>query len=578
MSTPISNYTLDDLKEKRRRSASLDSGRTLGPDPLLTGSPAKKMAPSLSDPEDFEVFSPTDKDHTSVVLDYRDSPNVLDPKESARESLDQDNQVSPSNVAPTQSAPTAEGAPSFQTPPQDPHNPASYPDNTNALLHQMLSRFEKVEDKLKKLDTMEVQLAKLDVIEGNSAKLSKDILGMKNSLTSLHSDVDSVRKEADSTKNKLEKEISDLKTALVNQEAKMQSMVEGMAGEIEDRVVAKTKLHFNGFTHHLEHAFIKEQAANRKLNLIFSGIQEDANSSDLAKIREICKTQLGLKQLAIGSAHRIGTKRPSASKPRLVLVHFSAFEDRKRVWQLKKKFQHSPGVSVWVQEDMPRALREDLRILLKDAKYANSLHKEEYKSISVKDFRLHFNGESFGAHELERLPYELRPSSLCTKWADDLVVFFGRFSPLSNHHFSPFVHNDTHFSCVEQYLAVEKARLVGKTDILERALSCPNPADCKGILNALRDDCSTDWEDKCSSTLLMALRCKFNQNKLLGDFLRKTYPRYLGEASTNAQWGIGLDLSDPQALVHESWLPTGNLLGKSLCVVRGELIQELGLL
>lgn len=159
-----------------------------------------------------------------------------------------------------------------------------------------------------------------------------------------------------------------------------------------------------------------------------------------------------------------------------------------------------------------------------------------------------------------------------------MVIFFGRFSPLSNHHFSPFVYKDTHFSCIEQFLAVEKAKLVDKKDLLDRALSCYSPADCKGILNTLKNDSPSEWEDKCPSILLVALQCKFRQNRHLDDFLRKTYPRYLGEASTDTFWGIGYELSDPQAQVRNSWIETGNLLGKSLCTVRGEIIQELGLI
>lgn len=225
---------------------------------------------------------------------------------------------------------------------------------------------------------------------------------------------------------------------------------------------------------------------------------------------------------------------------------------------------------------MPGPLKEDLRVLIKVAKRASSLNKEEYQSIQIKDFRLHFNGKSYGPSELELLPFDLRPSSICSTWTDDLVVFFGRFSPLSNHHLSPFVINDTPFANVEQYLAVARARLAGGGDILERALTSTNPSVCRGILNALKDDHTGEWEDSRAPVLMKALRAKFNQNKHLGDYLSSTYPRHLGEASRDPVWGIGLNLNEKDATLHSSWYEGGNLLGRSLTTVRGELIRDLG--
>lgn len=204
---------------------------------------------------------------------------------------------------------------------------------------------------------------------------------------------------------------------------------------------------------------------------------------------------------------------------------------------------------------MPQALREDLRVLIKVAKHAASLGKEEYKSLHVKEFRLHLGGKSYNPAQLEKLPYELRPSSLCTSWSDEVVIFFGRFSPLSNNHPSPYVVNDVHYGCVEQHLALARAELAGDEDILDRALSCSNPSDCKGILNSLKDNHTAEWEENCPSILMEALRGKFQQNKHLGDYLRKTQPRHLGEASLDPIWGIGVELTDPKARTRASWSP-----------------------
>lgn len=343
---------------------------------------------------------------------------------------------------------------------------------------------------------------------------------------------------------------------------------------MEEKVLTKTRQHFNEFSQQIEYAFILEQAAARKLNLLFTGIPENERVPDIAKIRNICSSVLKINKLSIASAQRIGVRSASAGRPRPILARFGSMPDRSRVWQAKNLLQHSPGGKIWMQEDMPKTLKEDLRVLLMVAKHASTIDKEEYKSIKVRDFCLHYNGKSYCPVELETLPYGSHPSTFCTTWSDEAVAFFGRFSPLSNPHMSPFIINDTKFQSVEQFLAVARARLSGDAELLERALSCSNPADCKGILNALRDDHTQEWEESRAPVLMKALRGKFNQNGHLGTYLKNTYPRRLGEASRDIVWGIGLELKDRDVTQHSAWHPGGNLLGRLLMTVRDELMRN----
>lgn len=60
---------------------------------------------------------------------------------------------------------------------------------------------------------------------------------------------------------------------------------------------------------------------------------------------------------------------------------------------------------IYIQADMPKQLRADLQVLYRVAKAASSI--QEYKSASVKDFKLHLNGEEYTAQELETLPLPL---------------------------------------------------------------------------------------------------------------------------------------------------------------------------
>lgn len=371
----------------------------------------------------------------------------------------------------------------------------------------------------------------------------------------------------------MNQELLALKAQVKLQDEKIQSL----ASDVKEEVLSESKKHFNGFTRHLELAFVKEQAASRRQNLLFSGVEEKGDASEIASVRDICKIGLGINNVSILSAYRVGTRGAQSRLPRPIMVHFKSVPDRTRVWQAKKRLQRSTFTRVWIQEDMPRMLKDDLRILIRVAKRAESLNREEYRSLMIKDFRIHLNGEVYPPSNLESLPFELRPSTLCIRRGEELLIFFGRYTPLSNHFCSPFTLSGSHYLHVEQYLAVERAKLSGKEDLIDKAKSHSNPADSKSVLNYLRDDHTQEWEETRATLIIKALRCKFSQNQPLGDYLRSTYPLYLGEASTDPIWGIGFNLSDNEAMTFASWKKDGNLLGRSLSEIRGELIHEFGL-
>lgn len=469
------------------------------------------------------------------------------------------------------------------TQPGDPSSSASGPvhppseSNTEALLQQMVGRLAGVESRLGKLDSMELKLNKLDTIETKADSIGEQVQGIQSSVQTLSTEVESLKNRAQTNEQRMEKELAALRAQLKTQDDKMQSMADDIRGEI----LSETQKHFNGFTQHLELAFVKEQAANRKQNLIFTGVGEKGGASEISLIRNICSTDLGLNRISINSAFRIGSRRPNSSSPRPIMVHFTSWPDRSKVWRAKKELQKGVNSNVGIQEDMPRILKEDLRILLKVAKRAELLQIDEYKSLIVKDFRVHLDGKSYCPAELENLPPDLRPSTICTRGSEEAVVFFGRYSPLSNHHCSPLSLDGNLYNSVEHYLAVERAKLSGDCDLLERARSHTNPADSKGVLNALKNDHLQEWEASRGNLIVTALRCKFTQNRLLGEYLKQSYPLHLGEASRDPIWGIGFDLSDDKALdiitLLYLWLKEGNLLGRSLSKIRGELIHESGL-
>lgn len=171
----------------------------------------------------------------------------------------------------------------------------------------------------------------------------------------------------------------------------------------------------------------------------------------------------------------------------------------------------------------------------------------------------------------------LQPEYVYTPRSDETVVFFTRYSPLSNHHRSPFTLEGTSYVCVEQFLAQQKALLAGNQQLAERAMESPDPADHKVVLNILKKENHENqdqWKEKAKEIIPKAIRAKFFQNHHLASFLVGTFPRVIGEASTDRVWGIGLRLEDKEVLNESAWGREGNLLGRTLAEVRQELMDN----
>lgn len=208
---------------------------------------------------------------------------------------------------------------------------------------------------------------------------------------------------------------------------------------------------------------------------------------------------------------------------------------------------------------------------------------DRFPDAHIKGQSLIIDGKAYGEGDLESLPEVLRPSSLAMRQSDRALIFFGRFSPLSNHHPSPFMLDDIRFSCMEQYIAWSRASHAGNDKLTAKALKQADPVFYKGILNELKLNNTNDanktkiadqWYDQLDDTVGRGLRAKFQQNPALARFLCETHPRALGEACPDTRWGVGFILTHPEALNVEQWPAEGNVMGRQLSTIRDELLAN----
>lgn len=315
---------------------------------------------------------------------------------------------------------------------------------------------------------------------------------------------------------------------------------------------------------------LKVKADMLKNNLIVEGIREpqvDSFRSAYYQARSFVRNNLGINYAEIDRAYRLGNPRGGNSQPRPLLIRFTRLGDRMDAWEARYKLNATDNL--FIKEDLPIPLRPIQAALMSVAQVARRKPRK-YPNVMIRDFRLFIN-DSYGVEDLEKLPEDLRPSSISTPGNTQVVIFFGRDSRFSNHYNSKFVLQDTTYSSIEQYLANMRATVAGNQELKEKALAADDPRAAKKILNALHGDPSDDeWARQRHDILFDGLLAKFHQSEDLKAYLLSTEQRVLGEASRNKTWGIGLTLTENGRLNPRNW--TGeNLLGTTLMEVRERL-------
>lgn len=332
-------------------------------------------------------------------------------------------------------------------------------------------------------------------------------------------------------------------------------------------------------TKELQREFIQEKYDSRKINLLIMGIPESEKDETKDLVNSFLSKRMAISDFKVDIAYRLGKLGNHKSRP--ILVRFKEMAHRNRVWFSKSKINQK-GPKAWIQEDLPKAVKNSYRTFFRILRKAKSMG-DRFPDAHIKGQSLFIDGKAYGEGDLEQLPDILRPSSLAMMQSERAVIFFGRFSPLSNHYQAPFMINGSSFSCMEQYIAWKRATHTGNDKMASKALKQADPIFYKGILNDLKANTSNDankartadqWYNQLDEVVGQGLRAKFQQNPTLAHFLCKTHPKALGEACLDTRWGIGFTLTDPNALDTEKWPTEGNVMGRQLSAIRDELLAN----
>lgn len=156
--------------------------------------------------------------------------------------------------------------------------------------------------------------------------------------------------------------------------------------------------------------------------------------------------------------------------------------------------------------------------------------------------------------------------------------FYGIKSPLSNFHPARFVIDGLEYSCVEQYMQAEKARMFGDTERDEQMMKATTPLAMKRLGRQVTPFDKDVWASRSRDVVETGLRAKFTQNPELRAALLLTGEAVIVEcAPRDRLWGAGLGRARVEQIAEET--PAGarlalrgrNMLGALLMRVRADL-------
>lgn len=431
---------------------------------------------------------------------------------------------------------------------------------TSTLTEQMSSVLGKTTELENKVETNATQVkdlkAEINTLKDTVAKQGE----MIRSITNLKDDY----------KRATRKTIEEMNDLIQQQKDQVDSFHD-KTDRLKKDILVEVDGKIEDLSQNLSHKELKNQAFRNRHNLVITGLEEEQGKSPKKAAEEYIESSLKIKDVKVTEAYRVGAPPAEGSSyHRPLVLKFSNLAHRNKVWKGRVDLtSDKDDHKIRVQADLPKKLREEVRVLYRVAKAAAASQK--FKSAFVRDYAFFWKGQEYTPNQLEHLPRPLRPSTLASKSSEQALIFFSRHTFLSNHHPSVFKIKGVRYNNVEQFLAHKRATLSGQEAMIQKALKTTNPSEAKSLLNNLKNDHAKEWDEGIDGWAIEGVRAKFLQNEELAEKLCHTGDLLLGEASRDKRWGIGMDLSNPEALDTTKWPESSNLLGRTLMEVRKEI-------
>ena len=256
-------------------------------------------------------------------------------------------------------------------------------------------------------------------------------------------------------------------------------------------------------------------------------------------------------------------------KNRGIIFKLHNYRDKVRIWDSRSKLK---GSSIWLAENFPAEIEQRRQILTPILKAAWKLEKKATLSVD----RLRIDGIEYTVNTLDKLPAELDPRKIATPQKDDVTVFFGAASPLSNFHKTEIKDQDgLKFTSSEQMYQYHKAMHFNDDTTAAKIRSSRTPLEAYKLGFQVKGFSDSEWYKKNAvSAMQKCCMLKFTQNESLKFFLLGTDDSTIAEGSVkDRQWGVGLSIHDDKIFNTDNWQGE-NWMGDILMRIRNELCDN----
>ena len=237
--------------------------------------------------------------------------------------------------------------------------------------------------------------------------------------------------------------------------------------------------------------------------------------------------------------------------------------------------KHLPK-GIFINEDLPEEWIDRCRILKPIFNAAKRNDTLKHKTHLNKD-KLIIDGRTFTVapnSNLNEVSSFVDLPSTCQRGDRDsgLIVFLGSHSIYSNFYPTPFVVNNTVYSCAEQMIQSEKATLFDDNLTHHRIMKEHNPHRIKKLGSKVKGFNMETWRKRAKQIVHKAVLSKFSQNSNLKGILLSSGSTIIAESSTDPYWGTGLHLHDRSALNQRAWK---NVNGGAMCEIISKVRSDL---
>ena len=324
----------------------------------------------------------------------------------------------------------------------------------------------------------------------------------------------------------------------------------------------------------LKEKLLNMEYMNKRSNLIFEGVVDAPNASDLEeiqKLRYVLRDIPGLDStnFRIDRCYRLDG-RFNPSKKRRLLCSFNWYYDVQCVLRNRKRLPRG----VYVTEDLPEEWNDRRKVLKPIFNAAKRNDKLKAGTKLSKD-RLTIEGKTFTiapvCNVMEANAF-LDVASTCQRGDDTKLLFLGAHSPFSNLYMSNFTIDNFVYNCVEQYYQSVKAATFDDDLMHFKIMQETNPYKMKTLGEKVKNFDDHEWMKIAKNLMRKAVYAKFSQNETLRSLLLDSGDTLLAESSIDDYWGTGIHLHDKRALDKRSWkTKEGGVMAQILAAVRTDL-------